>query len=194
MTLFDQEIWPLQDWLSEYFVIIGIKCKFFHETCSFFLADMYISLHAYMLASIQTRDVLKEKNTNVTITFFANFRLDKRLPGRAFKIVVKKVLVDQLIASPVVISLFFMTLGVMRKESLHETMTEIREKFLRLYKAEWLVWPTAQVINFWILPLKYRVLYDNTISLGYDVYTSMVINEPIQHKETINDNKDKHLM
>lgn len=41
------------------------------------------------------------------------------------------------------------------------------------------VWPTAQVINFWILPNRYRVLYDNTISLGYDVYTSAVINEPI---------------
>lgn len=56
-------------------------------------------------------------------------------------------------------------------------MNEIKHKFLRLYKAEWIVWPTAQVINFWILPLKYRVLYDNTISLGYDVYTSYVINE-----------------
>lgn len=41
----------------------------------------------------------------------------------------------------------------------------------------------AQVINFWILPNRYRVLYDNTISLGYDVYTSMVINEPIPQAE-----------
>lgn len=67
----------------------------------------------------------------------------------------------------------------MRKETTAETIEEIRHKFLRLYKAEWIVWPTAQVINFWILPNKYRVLYDNTISLGYDVYTSYVINEPI---------------
>lgn len=111
------------------------------------------------------------------------FRLDSKLPGRTFNTVVKKVLVDQTIASPIVISLFFITLGIMRQESLNQTMTEIREKFIRLYKAEWIVWPTAQIINFWILPLKYRVLYDNTISLGYDVYTSMVINEPVQNKE-----------
>jgi protein Mpv17 len=75
--------------------------------------------------------------------------------------------------------MFFATLGVMRSESLDETMEEIRHKFIRLYKAEWIVWPTAQVINFWILPSRFRVLYDNTISLGYDVYTSYVINEPI---------------
>lgn len=96
-------------------------------------------------------------------------------------------LVDQLIASPIVISLFFITLGIMRKESVNETLEEIRNKFLRLYKAEWVVWPTAQVINFWILPNRFRVLYDNTISLGYDVYTSYVINEPIPNQQqTIN--------
>jgi protein Mpv17 len=122
--------------------------------------------------------------------------LDKRVPGRSFKIVTKKVLIDQLIASPIVISLFFVTLGIMRRESVNETMDEIRNKFIRLYKAEWIVWPTAQIINFWILPSRFRVLYDNTISLGYDVYTSMVINEPIPHSSnenlsiTIKDNTD----
>lgn len=135
--------------------------------------------------------------------------LDSRLPGRTFKIVAKKVLVDQLIASPIVISMFFATLGVMRRESLEETMEEIRHKFMRLYKAEWIgcydyifqlcktnkrfisVWPTAQVINFWILPNRYRVLYDNTISLGYDIYTSYVINEPITSTIPVHENKLK---
>lgn len=47
-------------------------------------------------------------------------------------------LVDQLVASPIVIFLFFATLGVMRRESNAETMEEIKHKFLRLYKAEWI--------------------------------------------------------
>lgn len=55
------------------------------------------------------------------------------------------------------------------------------------FKAEWIVWPTAQVINFWILPSRFRVLYDNTISLGYDVYTSYVINEPIPNLQSTNE-------
>jgi protein Mpv17 len=43
------------------------------------------------------------------------------------------------------------------------------------------VWPPAQVINFYLLPTRFRVLYDNTISLGYDVYTSYVAHEiPLQ--------------
>jgi hypothetical protein len=60
------------------------------------------------------------------------------MPGRNFPMVMKKVLVDQIVASPIVIIMFFATLGVMRNESFDETLEEIRHKFLRLYKAEWI--------------------------------------------------------
>ena len=43
-----------------------------------------------------------------------------------------------------------------------------------MYMVEWVVWPPAQFFNFYILPTRFRVLYDNVISLGYDMYTSHV--------------------
>lgn len=100
--------------------------------------------------------------------------LDRRMPGRTLRIVCKKVLLDQFICSPIVISTFFVTLGLLERSSRDEMMAEIRDKAVRLYVAEWVVWPPAQVLNFYVLPSRYRVLYDNTISLGYDVYTSKV--------------------
>ncbi|XP_055617224.1 mpv17-like protein 2 [Toxorhynchites rutilus septentrionalis] len=103
--------------------------------------------------------------------------MDRAFPGRTLQIVLKKVLIDQTIASPVVIFIFFATLAILRKATWKETVLEMEEKFIRLYTAEWIVWPPAQIVNFYLLPNKYRVLYDNTISLGYDVYTSYVINE-----------------
>lgn len=105
--------------------------------------------------------------------------LDNKLPGRGIKLVLKKVLIDQTVASPCIIFLFFLTLGVLKRSSPAEVWDEMKDKALRLYTAEWVVWPPAQVINFYILPNRFRVLYDNTISLGYDVYTSAVINTPI---------------
>ncbi|KAL5275231.1 hypothetical protein ACFFRR_001269 [Megaselia abdita] len=100
--------------------------------------------------------------------------LDYRLPGRQIKTVVTKVVLDQMICSPVYISAFFVTLGILENKSKREVIDEIKEKAWKLYAAEWTVWPVAQFVNFYWLPTKYRVFYDNTISLGYDVFTSRV--------------------
>lgn len=100
--------------------------------------------------------------------------LDAKLPGRTINIVLKKVVIDQLVCSPVYITIFFLTLAILEKSSWSELKNEIISKAYKLYIAEWIIWPPAQILNFYFLPTKYRVLYDNTISLGYDVYTSQV--------------------
>lgn len=103
--------------------------------------------------------------------------LDASMTGRTIATVLKKVIVDQLICSPLCISMFFITLAVLENSSFTELKDEMRKKAHKLYIAEWIIWPPAQVINFYFLPTRYRVLYDNTISLGYDVYTSRVKHE-----------------
>lgn len=109
--------------------------------------------------------------------------LDRAIPGRNFKCVLKKVFVDQVLFSPISITLFFVTLGFLEKSSIKHVTEEIIQKGWRLYLAEWVVWPPAQVINFYLLPTRFRVLYDNTISLGYDIYTSYVKHEiPLEER------------
>lgn len=100
--------------------------------------------------------------------------LDRIIIGRSLKMVMKKLMLDQLICSPIVIMSFFATIAVFEEHPLENFTEEVRDKFWVLYKAEWVVWPPAQIINFYLLPTRYRVLYDNIISLGYDIYTSQV--------------------
>lgn len=125
-------------------------------------------------------DTLRTRNmalSGMTIGVFCHhwyFFLEKYMPGRTIGMVMKKVVVDQLICSPICITTFFLTLGYLEKTKVPEIIDEIKRKAIILYTAEWVVWPPAQVINFYILPIRYRVLYDNIISLGYDVYTSRV--------------------
>nr|XP_034182636.1 mpv17-like protein 2 [Osmia lignaria] len=107
--------------------------------------------------------------------------LDARLPGRTIDIVLKKVVIDQLVCSPLCISMFFLTLGILENSSWAELKAEIINKAYKLYVAEWIVWPPAQIFNFCFLPTRYRVLYDNTISLGYDVYTSHVKHDNLMY-------------
>ncbi|XP_055912206.1 mpv17-like protein 2 [Eupeodes corollae] len=103
--------------------------------------------------------------------------LDRRMPGRGLRTVVQKIALDQFICSPVYISAFFVTLGVLEKKTRQEVWEEMKEKAWKLYAAEWAIWPPAQFVNFYWLPTKYRVFYDNIISLGYDIYASQVIHD-----------------
>lgn len=100
--------------------------------------------------------------------------LDRIIIGKTIDMVLKKLALDQLIFSPIMIVTFFGSLALFEENPLENFKEEVTDKFVTLYRAEWMVWPPAQIINFYFLPTRFRVLYDNTISLGYDVYTSQV--------------------
>uniref|UniRef100_A0A0A9XQD2 Mpv17-like protein 2 n=2 Tax=Lygus hesperus TaxID=30085 RepID=A0A0A9XQD2_LYGHE len=100
--------------------------------------------------------------------------LDGKYPGRTLDIVKIKVLLDTLVFSPLQICTFFSTMGLLEKSDVSEVRAEIYEKGRLLYLFEWMVWAPLQVVNFYFLPAKYRVLFDNSFSLVYDIFVSYV--------------------
>lgn len=144
------------------------------------LGDVLEQKYEIMTKQLNKWDLIRTKNMSIsgcTVGVLCHYWyefLDRRLPGRCLKTVGKKVFLDQVLCSPFTISIFFLTLAILEGTTVEEFVEEVKKKAWRLYVAEWIIWPPAQVINFYILPTRYRVLYDNTISLGYDVYTSYV--------------------
>lgn len=114
--------------------------------------------------------------------------LDKHIVGQTLGIVIRKIIIDQVIGSPLSLAAFFMTLSLMEGKPLTD-FGSFKEKAVKLYIAEWVIWPPAQFINFYFLPTKFRVLYDNTVSFGYDIYTSYVTHL----KEVAINGNNKHL-
>ena len=95
----------------------------------------------------------------------------------------------QVMFSPVCITACLIVAGKMENKSASTLTSETIQLGGRLYLAEWIIWPPAQFINFYYLPTKYRVLYDNLVSLIYDTYTSNV-----KHTVSVNENLEERLI
>ena len=120
--------------------------------------------------------------------FWYNY-LDKMLPGSSIRIIIQKIAWDQVLFSPVCIVSCLLVAGKMENKSLSSLGSQTVQLGGRLYLAEWLLWPPAQFINFYYLPTKYRVLYDNIVSLVYDTYTSHV-----KHNVKVNEKLEEELI
>ncbi|XP_050399443.1 mpv17-like protein 2 [Patella vulgata] len=117
--------------------------------------------------------------------------LDKFFPGTAFRTLIKKVLIDQIVCSPIYIGMYFVTIGMLENMTVKEIAAEVLVKGSTIYTMEWIIWPPAQLINFMFLPTKYRVLYDNIISLGFDTYYSNVkYHSEVRNTEVISQSKN----
>ncbi|KAL7640809.1 UNVERIFIED_CONTAM: hypothetical protein RMT77_009094 [Armadillidium vulgare] len=98
--------------------------------------------------------------------------LDKVLPRKTAKTVVKKILIDQIVAAPFFAITFFVGAGLLEGKSLRESYDEFKQKFPAVYLFDWCIWPPTQAINFYYVPTQYRVLYVNMITIIWDIFLS----------------------
>ncbi|THG98509.1 hypothetical protein EW145_g7417 [Phellinidium pouzarii] len=100
-----------------------------------------------------------------------------RAPNVSGFAVAKRVAADQLIMAPLGLGLFLASLGAMEAERGH-TAAHVRHKFVDLYAsalaANWQMWPLAQIVNFRYMPLAYRVPFQATCGVFWNLYLSLL--------------------
>jgi protein Mpv17 len=104
--------------------------------------------------------------------------MERIMPGKSKAAIIKKILLDQFIISPIFISHFLYTSYFLEGKKLKDIHDIIKQKFLKIYVADWAIWPLSQTINFCYVPFKYRVLYVNVISLFYSTFLCYVKHSP----------------
>lgn len=108
--------------------------------------------------------------------YFYGF-LDGQMPGTSALTVASKVAIDQLIWNPIFGTMFFGWLGLMEGQDFDGIKNRIQKDLMASVKGSWTVWPIAHAINFRFIPNSQRLLYINTVQIGYNCFLSILANK-----------------
>eukprot|EP00795_Rhopilema_esculentum_P017676 gene17676-9330_t len=111
------------------------------------------------------------------VSTFVYNNLDRILPGSGAKVVMKKLIFDQMVFTCISTGIFYVGMSLLEGKTWNETKAELKKKFLPTYAASFIIWPTAQAINFAFIPTAYRVVYISTIAFFWVISLSYLKNK-----------------
>ncbi|OWF35546.1 mpv17-like protein 2 [Mizuhopecten yessoensis] len=108
--------------------------------------------------------------------------IDKIVKTGGVQGTVKRILADQAFAGPFFCFSFFFGMGMLEGRGVDGALQEVKDKFLTVYVIDWFVWPPAQFINFYYLPVKLRVVYVSFLTLIWNTFLSWYKHREISHQ------------
>lgn len=91
--------------------------------------------------------------------------------------VLYKVVADQLLFSTVSNAAFMAGVGTLEGHPFRETLETVRTKIWPSMKANWTLWPAAQLINFACVPKSFQIVYVNCIALIWSVILAYIAHD-----------------
>ncbi|EDV52104.1 mpv17-like protein isoform X1 [Drosophila erecta] len=83
--------------------------------------------------------------------------LDRAFPGTTKVIIVKKLVLDQFVLTPYLLTVFYAGMSIM--EGSEDISLELREKFVPTFMRSCIFWLPAQALNFSLVAPRFRVIY-----------------------------------
>ncbi|EEQ92313.1 Protein required for ethanol metabolism [Blastomyces dermatitidis] len=78
---------------------------------------------------------------------------------------------DQLLFAPTHMFLFLSSMSIMEG---NDPLEKLKNSYWSGYKANLMIWPWVQAVNFTLVPLQHRVLVVNLVSLGWNCVLSVI--------------------
>ena len=79
---------------------------------------------------------------------------------------------DAFIFTPVALPGYFIVRGALEGLPADQIEHKLRDKYVETITTSWCFWPLANIVNFTMVPLQFRVLFNNTLSLGWSAMLS----------------------
>lgn len=89
----------------------------------------------------------------------------------------QKVIADQTIFSPQINLLAIPVLGLLNSNSLEQMKDNVRNNYVDIMIANYKIWPAVQMVNFYLVPLNYRVVFASFFSLIWNTYYTWKMGE-----------------
>jgi len=102
--------------------------------------------------------------------------LDGKIPGKSAQVVFSKVFIDQVLWNPIFGIMFFSYVAAFELKGFDYVKDKVQNELLTQVTGSWKVWPLAHAINFRFIPSSQRVLYINSIQIGYNCLLSLISN------------------
>ncbi|KND92023.1 Protein sym1 [Tolypocladium ophioglossoides CBS 100239] len=85
----------------------------------------------------------------------------------------KRVVFDQLVYAPFSIGLFFVTMTVAEGGGRRAVTNKLRDMYVPTLKANYVVWPAVQIVNFRLMPVMFQLPFVSTIGIAWTAYLSL---------------------
>ena len=100
------------------------------------------------------------------------FYAEQKFPGRSFSAILKKLSIDQLLVIPSMLATFFILNEGFQGNGLHQISLRFRQDYSKVLQTNWSIWPLAQLLNFYFIPLFFRTIFVRCISFFWGIYLS----------------------
>ncbi|KAG5921958.1 hypothetical protein E4U42_005647 [Claviceps africana] len=91
----------------------------------------------------------------------------------AFGPAMKRVVFDQLVYAPFGVGLFFVAMTVAEGGGRRAISSKLRDMYVPTLKANYVVWPAVQIVNFRLMPVQFQLPFVSTIGIAWTAYLSL---------------------
>lgn len=85
----------------------------------------------------------------------------------------KRVAFDQLMFAPVGLSVFFTFMTVAEGAGREEIVRKFQDVYVPTLRANYILWPAVQILNFRVMPLQFQIPFVSTIGIAWTAYLSL---------------------
>ncbi|SPJ76227.1 related to glomerulosclerosis protein Mpv17 [Fusarium torulosum] len=91
----------------------------------------------------------------------------------AFVPAMKRVAFDQLIFAPFGLAVFYTTMTIAEGGGRRAVSNKLRDMYIPTLKANYVVWPAVQIVNFRLMPVQFQLPFVSTIGIAWTAYLSL---------------------